>query len=1071
MQRPSQQDADGTVFQTVGLPVGGAGLDLRRADEPGVLTECLNARFLDGKTVVRRDGHHGRTVHTGYAFQEYTTPLDEWIYGHGRKALPWNDELNESYHYPAQYRGGGTFRFGDSDVVWTGDRLLVATAEGPFQGLDSHWYRPAADGWLPQGLEAYLPIQTDEVFPLSVDGTRVEGTLTSRYRVVAAIVAEDSDTSLMAWVYDRETGVLISEQRVASDVAGAEFETAEPMELRVINSGEVPVLLFRCDDEELYMSYYLGGLYWSEPTVVQSNVDAFDTDVAAAGFYVMYRKDDELFVGRFVQEADIGSPFTFGTAVPITGTTPNGAVAMAVSPMGDLGFVWQGEAADTNYEVYLAICDGSMVQFGAVQTLTNLDKTTAWTLTCAFRGLRDEYNHCSLVVYGSQAWNPVLKSPADVELTKTWEYRIGGSPLVVSELTERTRYNCLLASRAARFGDEVFAFLYSENSATNFLVAGVDFRVVGISDREEAVHMGANPTPWVPSLVADPLDPDVRAWVRRRNVGEYVVTGNTRWGFIDFLPPLSTAHYGKSVYLAGSHVRCYDGHELGDAGFHDYPLASGANATTGSMPNGDYQVRVYPVRYNKQGERFQGAALNAEWSLAGTDDAITWTITTMPITNHDDVELEVWRTDSTGVAPFYYEGKVRNDPTVETVTFTSTLADETLALNPQDSFDTGVGLAEELEEFGPIGCAALIAAGDRLWGFGGQVPAGVVQFSKLFSQNEGVGFDALAGTQAMNTNGIPITSIAAFNDSTVVAFERDRFYVLTGGGPDNYGNGTFSIPQILIADGALSHQGTIVLPIGIAYWGADGPRLLTSGFEVENISAPVASLATTLTPSGVRAEYARREVIWYTESGHALLWNYAESNFTRHRFENSKGSRWARWTGLRVAGASQHALLTTNCRLLTPDPDLRQDDGRRFHFVLRTGNVRLEDLHAGGVTLRRYGMVGEYRGEHRVRFRLYYDGSPMWSESTLWEPDTGTGLVSGEVLEDLLPDEVDALIVRNRGGRYATSRRAERQTCSFFQLEVSDLGDDGFTPWEFNFEVGAKPGLGRVAVNTFENRS
>lgn len=575
---------------------------------------------------------------------------------------------------------------------------------------------------------------------------------------------------------------------------------------------------------------------------------------------------------------------------------------------------------------------------------------------------------------------------------------------------------------------------------------------------------------FLPTVVTDPLNANHRAWVRKRNIGEYAQTGNTRMGTIDFLPQLSTALYGKSVYLAGSHCRNWDGHSLGDAGFHDYPVATGVGQTNGALTvTAPYQVRVYPVRYNAQGERFQGAAITAAHTLAGADDEILWTIRTVPITNHDDVELEVYRTEGGGTT-FYYEGKVTNDRTAATVTFNSTMADANLINQPADPYQTGVASVNLIEGFGPIGCKALITAADRLWGFGGQVPRGVVQFSKLYSQGEGAGFDALAGTQVMDAQGGEITAVAAFNDSTIVVFERGQFFVLTGTGPNNFGAGGFGIPQMLVADGATSIH-TIVLPVGIAYWGVDGPRLLTSGFEVETISYPVQELSKTLTPSGVRAEYARREVIWYTEQGDALLWNYAEGNYTRNRFENSKGSRWARWTGLPIAGVSRDALMTTTGRLLYPTEDLPLDDGRRFIFTLRTGNVKLEDLHAGGEQLKAYGMVGEYRGEHRVRFRLYYDGSPMWSESTIWEPEDTTGLISGEDLADLLPAAVDALITTNRGGRYTTHRRARRQTCSFFQLEVSDLGDDGFDPWELTFEIGIRPGLGRVPVATFDNRS
>ncbi|MBA3580566.1 MAG: hypothetical protein H0W42_11340, partial [Gemmatimonadaceae bacterium] len=359
---------------------------------------------------------------------------------------------------------------------------------------------------------------------------------------------------------------------------------------------------------------------------------------------------------------------------------------------------------------------------------------------------------------------------------------------------------------------------------------------------------------------------------------------------------------------------------------------------------------------------------------------------------------------------------------------------------------------------GPLGCTTLVAAADRLWGFGGQVPVGCVQFSKLFAMNQGAGFDPINSIQVMDAQGGTITSIASFNDATIIAFELDRFYILVGGGPDNYGNGGFSVPQTVIADGALTHLGTVGTPLGVAFWGSGGPRVVTPNGTVENISEPIADLAKKLTPSGVRIDFSRREIVWYTETGDALLWNY------------SGGSRWARWNGLKIAGCSTSALITTAGRFLRQVEGVNHDDGRHFVFKLTTGNVRPEQLLQGYTLLRRFGMTGELTGVHRARFRIYYDGSPLWYQSITWVPTTSTWLQAAEGLEQLTPAEIDALPTVDRSGSYGTHHRAKKQNCQYFKLEVSDKGNEGFIPWEFSFELGAKAGLGRTPVNTFQDQ-
>ena len=1025
MQRNSQRESDGLDWTTVGLSLGARGLDLRRPDDPGVMSELLNARFADERTLERRPGHTGRAVMDGSAFTAEKTVTDEWLYGHGTLlSLP---SGVENAHHPVAHRGAGTFQFNDTDVVWTGDRLLVATEESSFRGASTFWAR---DGETLQdkGLPAYLPVQTDSSPPEGVSGDYLETCLTETYRFIAEVT---TSTTITIWAIDRATGVVLDKSTVAA---------VDPIsDLRLFVSGGTPVILYRATD--LVMTNWTGS-GWELPSTVQASVDAYDVAVVTGGFHVYWRSGTTLALGRFSGVAAVDQPYAFGThsGYALGGITPNGPVAIDVAEDGRVGFAI---ASSTGIWV-------TTKQFDMEDQSEQFQITTdagPWdALTIKFRRLSDTNGHYPLVVYACEG--------ADTGV-QIWE-RMASDPGVGVDLLalgSTTRFNSTIASKAFRVGDEVFCWLRASNSNTLYLIAGAASpQVCGIADREEA------PDRALVMVNPDPLDEHTLTWVRTYDAGDYTRAGNARIGDINFLPQLSAARYGRSVYLAGSHVRCYDGLELGDAGFHDYPIVTGGVAgTTGALSNGDYRVRVYPVRYNRRGERFMGAAITSDAvTLASSDDSIAWTIKTVPVTNHDDVVLEVYRTEAGGTT-YYYEGSVENDLDAVAVTFTSTMSDAALIGQPGDSHETGVASLDELEEFGPLGCAMLATAGDRLWGAGGQVPPGVVQFSKLYEQGEGAGFDAIAGTQVVDVQGGAVTSLVGFSDTVITAFLADRIYVVAGAGPDNYGQGGFGVPQLVLADGALNHAGTAVLPIGIVFWGHGGPRLLTPGFQTQNISEPVRALADTLTPTGVRVDFARREVVWYTSGGDALLWNY------------SSNSRWARWSGLPVAGCSPSCLVTPAGRLLTPDEDTRHDDGRRFRFTFATGNIRLEALLAGGVAFRRLGMAGELRGECSPRFRVYYDGSPGWSEEFRWEPAEGTWLTSTESVADLTPAEVDALETRDRSGALGTHKRVARQDCHYFRVEVSDVGDYGFTPWELSMEIGAKPGLGRTPVNTFSH--
>lgn len=84
--RSSVVDADGVAWQTASLPLGTRGLDLRVPIEPDAMTETLNARFDDERTVLQRDGHDAELIHDGSDIANLgptSHVLGTWVFGHG----------------------------------------------------------------------------------------------------------------------------------------------------------------------------------------------------------------------------------------------------------------------------------------------------------------------------------------------------------------------------------------------------------------------------------------------------------------------------------------------------------------------------------------------------------------------------------------------------------------------------------------------------------------------------------------------------------------------------------------------------------------------------------------------------------------------------------------------------------------------------------------------------------------------------------------------------------------------------------------------------------------------------
>lgn len=1045
--RRSDQDKPAAIdWQTVPIPLGSAGLDLRTPTSPQSLTKLLNARFRDERSIERRQGYIGIELQDADAFALGANTPEGWFYGHGQLLTG----LRES-HYPLPKQGRGVFKYDNHHVAWTGDRLFVVR-DGTSVGASKFWSR-GTGATLDRGVPAYIPTQRDSAPPDVVTGDYAETCITEDVRV---ILASSDNESLIAWVTDRSTGAVLDR----ADIVGSGSGIYEP---RVINSAGIPVALW-LNGAELFWSWW-GGTVWTTPSPLASSVTTFEVAESPGGFTVVWQTNGVVKIGRFNGYVTDNINYNFGSTLTMPHTVA-GAMAFNLAPNGVLGLVSQRASDLTIWASTFAATLASDYHVQLSATVGPWDSGVA----CCFRGIVDVLGRYNLVIH---AGNGAL-------YTQLWELVHGAGVLTVLQTDKR--YNTKLASKSFRIGDEVFCWLQAQNSDTNYLVAGVTTpQVSGICDREDALSRVVRATgapgygvKGIPMVYVDPDDEYRATWIRpfvtsriitidseRSKVEDlYNRAGNCRIGDMNFMPSFSAAQYGESVYIAGSHVRNWDGIELGDAGFSDYPLITfSQTAGAGSLTAGIYQVRAYPVRYNKRGERFQGSAITEAVSIStGGNNTLTVSCKTVPATNHDDVMFEIWRTEVGGTT-FYLDGTVANSFAAATVQYTCTISDAVLRLRAGDPHAPGIGIQAEVEEMAPLGCEILAVAGDRLWGAGGQVPPGFVQFSKLKEPGEAAGFDVLNGYQQIDTQGGDVTSLIGYADSQVVAFQRERFYQLFGDGPNNYGVGGFSIPQLRLADGATTHLGTGETQIGVVYWGEDGPRLMQPNGSVANISAQVRELTKAMTPTGVQVDTARQEVVWFTADGTAVVWNY-----------QSNGSRWAQWSGLKVASVCSSALLSRSGVLLTESPDAYGDNGAPFAFAGSSGELNA-GAYGGDTEVNSIGIVGAYEGPHELRVRIFYNGSPLWSDQWIWQPTEMSWLISGEELEVMTPAQVDALDITARNGSYATHKKVNRHTCRHFRVEWSDISSDRptYRPYELTVEVGAKGGMGRVPINSFRS--
>lgn len=1057
MQKNSNSDYEGQPTQLVSMQIGEKGLDLRDTTDIKSLTVLNNARFLDETSVERRTGHDARVLQDSSQYPVgQTATSNTWVYGHGNLCT----STFASSHHPIVTQNKATFNYEGSQVSWTGDRLLVSTNGATCFGNSTYWNNRGSINSLPfdavlngnlqnlsHGIPCYLPSLVD--FTPVITVPNISGTSNNSTDIALSttnrVIVYNSLGNSYAQVYDRTNNQIISFRKLNN-------VTTNNTDCRVVFSNKLFVVYWRDGTTNILYSARWNGTSWSN----ESNIVTTDTyELTSAegdGYHLIYRLGAVIKARFYMGTALQVSPYLVDTIVDTTGTVPSGPIAIAVNPVGELGVAWYSTTGymGREYTSRLVIKAGY-----PVVTLQSYTDTPA-CVTIVSSALADFSGNYIWTVYGSYVG--AVTAVAIVAFQKT---AIDGAGTFKS--------NCHLISKAFVVGTENFAWLQSTNSSLHFLISGVlHTRVCGFADRgEAATPKSATIIRTLTGVANDPLNAYKFTWARPIKINSTTQTNHIRYSDIDFLPAITTTQYGKSVYLSGSAVQNFDGYDCSDAGFQDYPIVvSGVASAGGSLSAGNYQIRAYAVRYNNKGEKFTSAALTSPVVTAAGGQKITWTILPLQACTAEDVVIEIYRTQANGTT-FTLEATVANDKTVSPTFSVSTLSDISIAILPGDVFQPQLGGLAETPNFGPVGCTTLVTYSDRLWSCGGQVPTGKLQFSKLKVEGFGAGFDALAGQVTVDSEGSSINSICGMND-TMVALASNKVFIIEDRGPDNFNRGNFPSAKFAAAKGASTHFGTILTDVGLVYWNEGGPHLLNGQFTVSNISDSIRPLAITLQPTGCKLNPQRQEVIWYTNTGTALLWDYKAN------------SRWATWSGLYVNGASPTGLATVDGKLLTVNNNIYTDGGQAYVFSIKTAPLRAEQLLSGYTLLKRYGITGSYVGEHTLEFRVYYNNSPLWEEDEVWYPTTETylssiGKLEIKALEDLggaTAADIDGLIIQDKSGNYGTHRRAKRQNCQSFQVELLDNGPFGpsYIPQTLEFELGQRPGYGRTPVNTFTDR-
>src|SRR5690606_27514311 len=192
-----------------------------------------------------------------------------------------------------------------------------------------------------------------------------------------------------------------------------------------------------------------------------------------------------------------------------------------------------------------------------------------------------------------------------------------------------------------------------------------------------------------------------------------------------------------------------------------------------------------------------------------------------------------------------------------------------------------------LENLAPPGATIIAAHGARVFLGGVAGDPRRVWYSKLRGDGEVAAFhDAL--TVELPIDGGALVALAIM-DGILVALCETAIYMLPGEGLDNLGGGTNYGParSVSLDVGCRDHDSVATMPAGIVFQSSKGKYLLTRGWTLQYIGAPVVDYDGE-TVLAAHVDEKQHHVRWLT-ANRMLVWDYAA------RSEDAPG-QWAEWT-------------------------------------------------------------------------------------------------------------------------------------------------------------------------------
>jgi hypothetical protein len=456
----------------------------------------------------------------------------------------------------------------------------------------------------------------------------------------------------------------------------------------------------------------------------------------------------------------------------------------------------------------------------------------------------------------------------------------------------------------------------------------------------------------------------------------------------------ANTEYGEELALAGGFLQSYDGDGFVENNFL-HPFPSGVADPTPSAVGGTRLTLLAEYSYifiyestDKRGTRALGTYIEviSAPALTGANDTHTFSLPTLHMTQKKspraDCVIGAYRTlaNPTEDSPHHRIATIKNDPTVDSVTFVDSVSDATAALNETLYLDSG-----EVENTAPPSAYLMAAGNGRVYLGGFADFPNRVMASKTQVDGRELSFSDFLPTIEFPQTGGPITAIACFA-GFLVGFKENQIYRVGGDGPNNAGFGEWPQPELLHADtGTLNSRSVVVTPIGIFFEGVKGIMLLDQAFQVSYVGAPLEKLTpdpgtchgATLVPLQQHVRFSYDAITYVFDYYHKqwYTWTHGSDAMT------------VVWNDVLAAGEG-----TT---VLYENAIAYDDAGTDYACTLKLGWARASDSLHGDIRVRKIGLTGESLNAHYLSVIIRHDFSTSITQ-TIDEQILSSGILRRE---------------------------------------------------------------------------